>query len=152
MTQGGFAGDVRRRAGWLPASQDALEGWLAGHRQRVEAKGQNIELHPAVADFQRLITSDPVVGRYVSRMIDQVPKTRSYSKRHLENPDQLLRLINEVLTMAPEFGVEHYQHDSADPHWGFTSWNDFFTRRFRDGVRPVAASDDDNVIAEPAGK
>jgi len=217
MTQSGFAGDVRRQAGWFPASQDALEGWLAGHRQRVEAKGQDIELHPAVADFQRLIASDPVVGMYVSRMIDQVPKTRSYSKRHLEDPDQLLRLINEVLTMAPEFGdenvtlplgaildwamgtpagfaafrdpkvnaalkkiltawcdylnspeslyvlndspsgwmsdaarraigIEQYQHDSADPHWGFTSWNDFFTRRFRDGARPVAASDDDNVI------
>jgi hypothetical protein len=24
MTQDGFAGDVRRQAGWLPASQDAL--------------------------------------------------------------------------------------------------------------------------------
>jgi len=107
MSQSGFAGDVRRQAGWLPASQDALEGWLAGHRQRVEAKGQDIELHPAVADFQRLIASDPVVGMYVSRMIDQVPKTRSYSKRHLEDPDQLLRLINEVLTMAPEFGDEN---------------------------------------------
>ena len=205
MTQNGFAGDVRRQAGWLPASQDALEEWLAGHRQRVEAKGQDIELHPAVVDFQRLIASDPVVGMYVSRMIAQVPETRSYSKRHLENPDQMLRLINEVLTMAPEFGdqnvtlplgaildwtmgtpagfaafrdpkvnaalkkiltawceylnspeslyvlndspsgwtsdaarqaigIEQYEHDPADPHWGFTSWNDFFTRRFRDGV------------------
>ena len=41
MTRDGFAGDVRRQAGWLPASQDALEDWLAGHRQRVEAKGQS---------------------------------------------------------------------------------------------------------------
>jgi phosphatidylserine decarboxylase len=107
MTQSGFSGDVRRQAGWLPASQEALEDWLAGHRQRVEAKGQDIQLHPAVADFQHLIASDPVVGMYVSRMIDQVPETRAYSKRHLEDPDQLLRLINEVLTMAPEFGDEN---------------------------------------------
>jgi phosphatidylserine decarboxylase len=217
MTQSGFAGDVRRQAGWLPASQDALEDWLAGHRQRVEAKGQDLELHPAVLDFQRLIASDPVVGMYVSRMIDQVPTTRAYRKRHLEDPEQLLRLINEVLTMAPEFGdqnvtlplgaildwtmgtpagfaafrdprinaalkkiltawcdflnspeslyvlndspsgwtsdaarraigIEQYEHDPADPHWGFTSWNDFFTRRFREVARPVAAPDDDNVI------
>ena len=194
-----------------------MEDWLAGHRQRVEAKGEDIELHPAVVDFQRLIASDPVVGMYVSRMIAQVPETRSYSKRHLENPDQMLRLINEVLTMAPEFGdqnvtlplgaildwtmgtpagfaafrdpkvnaalkkiltawcdylnspeslyvlndspsgwtsdaarraigIEQYEHDPADPHWGFTSWNDFFTRRFRDGARPVAAPEDDDVI------
>lgn len=217
MPPDGFAGDVRRQAGWLPASQDALEDWLARHRQRVEAKGQDIELHPAVADFQRLIASDPVVGMYVSRMIAQVPETRSYSKRHLVDPDQMLRLINEVLTMAPEFGgqnvtlplgaildwtmgtpagfaafrdpkvnaalekiltawcqylnspeslyvlndspsgwtsdaarraigIEQYEHDPADPHWGFTSWNDFFTRQFRDGARPVAAPDDDDVI------
>ena len=60
-----------------------------------------------MADFQRLIASDPVVGMYVSRMIAQVPETRSYSKQHLEGPDQLLRLINEVLTMAPEFGDQN---------------------------------------------
>ena len=218
MTQNDFAGDVRRRAGWLPASQDALEEWLAGHRQRVESLGADIELHPAVADFQRLIASDPVVGMYVSRMIAQVPETRSYTKRHLENPDQMLHLINEVLTMAPEFGdqnvtlplgaildwamgtpagfaafrdprvnaalkkiltawceflsspeslyvlnaspsgwtsdaarqaigIDQYEHDPADPHWGFTSWNDFFTRRFREGERPIAAPEDHDVIA-----
>ena len=217
MTQNGFGGDVRRQAGWLPSSHDALEEWLAGHRQRVEAKGQDMELHPAVVNFQRLIATDPVVGMYVRRMIAQVPETRLYSKRHLEDPDQLLRLINEVLTMAPEFGdqnvtlplgaildwtmgtpagfaafrhpkvnaalkkiltawceflsspeslyvlnaspsgwtrdaarqaigIDQYEHDPADRHWGFTSWNDFFTRRFRDGARPVAAPDDHNVI------
>lgn len=217
MTQNGFAGDVRRQAGWLPATQDSLEEWLAGHRQRVEAKVGNVELHPAVEDFRRLIASDPVVGMYVSRMIAQVPESRSYTKRHLESPDQLLWLINEVLTMAPEFGdqnvtlplgaildwtmgtpagfaafrhpainaalkkiltawcayldspeslyvlndspsgwtceaarraigIEQYEHDPSDPHWGFRSWNDFFTRRFRDGARPVAAPDDDYVI------
>ena len=43
-------------------------------------------------------------------------------------------------------GIEQYEHDPADPHWGFTSWNDFFTRRFRDGARPVAAPEDDDVI------
>ena len=31
--------DVRRRAGWLPDDQDDLESWLAGHRERVEARG-----------------------------------------------------------------------------------------------------------------
>src|ERR1700712_2804106 len=106
MTRNGFAGDVRRQAGWLP-DQDALEEWLAGHRQRVEARGENIELHPAVSDLQRLIATDRVVGMYVSRMIAQVPETREYTQRHLEDPDQLLRLINEVLTMAPEFGDQN---------------------------------------------
>ena len=36
--------------------------------------------------------------------------------------------------------------DPALPWHGFSSWDDFFTRRWRPGVRPVAAPDDDEVI------
>lgn len=36
--------------------------------------------------------------------------------------------------------------DPGDEYYGFQSWDDFFTRTFRDGVRPVCAPDDDNVI------
>jgi phosphatidylserine decarboxylase len=150
-------------------------------------------------------------------MIAQVPSTKPYRKRHLDSVTQMLRLINEVLTMAPEFGspmvatplgaildwtmgtpagfaafrdprinamlkkiltawceflsssdslyvlndspsgwksakaqriigIEQYEHDPQDEHWGFASWNDFFTRRFKDGVRPVASPKDDKVI------
>ncbi|HEY4703248.1 MAG TPA: phophatidylserine decarboxylase associated domain-containing protein, partial [Streptosporangiaceae bacterium] len=43
-------------------------------------------------------------------------------------------------------GIEQYEHDPKGEHWGFSSWNDFFTRRFKDGERPVAAPDDDKVI------
>jgi len=37
--------------------------------------------------------------------------------------------------------------DPSKKHYGYASWDDFFTRKFRDEVRPVAAPDDDNVIA-----
>jgi phosphatidylserine decarboxylase len=43
-------------------------------------------------------------------------------------------------------GIEQFQYDPADEHWGFASWNAFFTRRFKDGARPVASPDDDKVI------
>jgi phosphatidylserine decarboxylase len=43
-------------------------------------------------------------------------------------------------------GIEPYEHDPKDEHWGFASWNDLFTRRFKDGERPVASPDDDKVI------
>jgi phosphatidylserine decarboxylase len=211
--------DVRRRAGWLPAEQDELESWLAGHRERVEARGEQVVLAPVMVEFQELIDSDPVVRMYMNQMIEQVPSTKQYSKRHLESVEQLMRLINEVLTMAPEFGpqgamvatplaaildwtmgtpagfaayrdprinamikkiltvwceflssgdslyvlnesasgwkseqaqrtvgMEQYEHDPQEEHWGFSSWNDFFTRRFKDGERPVASPDDDKVI------
>lgn len=211
--------DVRRRAGWLPNDQDDLEAWLAGHRQRVEARGEHVALHPVITEFQDLIDTDPTVRMYLNQMIQQVPTGKPYRQRHLHDVTQTLRLINEVLTMAPEFssdamvmtplnaildwtmgtpagfaayrdprinamlkkiltawcafldsadsryvlndspsgwksdaarrvvGIDQFEHDPADQYWGFTSWNDFFTRRFRDGQRPVAAPSDDTVIA-----
>jgi phosphatidylserine decarboxylase len=104
MTTRSDAVDVRRRAGWLPDDQDDLETWLAGHRERVEARGEQVVLHPVLAEFQELIDTDPVVRMYIEQMIAQVPDGKPYTKRHLESVQQLLRLINEVLTMAPEFG------------------------------------------------
>jgi phosphatidylserine decarboxylase len=59
------AGDVRRQGGWLPGNQDELEAWLAGHRERVAAKGERVPLHPVLAEFQALIDSDPVVRMYL---------------------------------------------------------------------------------------
>jgi phosphatidylserine decarboxylase len=210
--------DVRRLGGWLPGDQDDLEAWLAGHRERTEAKGEQAPLHPVIAEFKELIDRDPVIRMYLNEMIAQVPRGRAYRQRHLQSVQQMLRLINEVLTMAPEYnedamvvlplgaildwtmgtpagfaayrdqrvnamlkkiltawceflsgpgsryvlndsasgwkgeaarraiGIEQYQHDPDDKYWGFTSWNDFFTRRLADGARPVAAPDDDRVI------
>ena len=176
-------------------------------------------LHPVLVEFQELIDSDAVVRMYMNQMVDQVPKTKRYSKRHLQSVEQLLRLINEVLRMAPEFGpeksmvatplgaildwtmgtpagfaayrdprinamlkkiltvwcaflsseeslyvlndspsgwksaeaqrtigIDQYEHDPEDEHWGFSSWNDFFTRRFKADQRPVASPDDEKVI------
>ena len=45
-----------------------------------------------------------------------------------------------------DVGMDQFVHDPDDEHWGFRSWNDFFTRRFRDGERPVAAPEDDAVV------
>jgi phosphatidylserine decarboxylase len=45
----------------------------------------------------------------------------------------------------PDFARE-FRCDPDEPHYGFRSWDDFFTREFRAGVRPVACPDDDRVI------
>ncbi len=54
-------------------------------------------------------------------------------------------LGEQALSEMPHF-VEWYQCEPSKPYFGFTSWDDFFTREFRDGVRPVASPDDDKVI------
>jgi phosphatidylserine decarboxylase len=50
-----------------------------------------------------------------------------------------------ALAAMPRF-AEEFVCDPGAPHYGFTSWDDFFTRRFRPGVRPVASPDDPDVI------
>lgn len=44
---------------------------------------------------------------------------------------------------------ELFHCDPSAKHHGYTSWDDFFTRRFRweDGIRPVAEPENDNVVA-----
>lgn len=42
---------------------------------------------------------------------------------------------------------ELFQCDPSKPHHGFKSWDEFFTRLFREEARPVASPDDDNVVA-----
>ncbi|EEQ30840.1 phosphatidylserine decarboxylase family protein [Microsporum canis CBS 113480] len=44
---------------------------------------------------------------------------------------------------------EVYICDSSAVHYGFKSWDDFFTRKIRDSARPVACPDNDNVIVHP---
>jgi len=51
----------------------------------------------------------------------------------------------DAMKAMPDFDQE-FECDPAKPHHGFTSWDDFFTREFRPGQRPIASPDDDAVI------
>jgi phosphatidylserine decarboxylase len=44
----------------------------------------------------------------------------------------------------------NYVCDSTRPHWGFTSWDNFFTRKFRDGRRSVECPHDDSIVVSAA--
>jgi phosphatidylserine decarboxylase len=46
----------------------------------------------------------------------------------------------------PNF-AEQFRCDPSEPHHGFDSWDDFFTRALNKGARPLASPDDDNVVA-----
>ena len=50
-----------------------------------------------------------------------------------------------ALKAMPNFDLQ-FKCEPKQPHRGFKSWDDFFTREFRPGVRPVALPDDDAVI------
>jgi len=52
----------------------------------------------------------------------------------------------DALAAMPPFTLD-FESDPTLPYHGFASWDDFFTRRFREGRRPVASPEDDRVIA-----
>lgn len=43
--------------------------------------------------------------------------------------------------------IDNFQCDINKPHWGFSSWDDFFLRQFNKGKRPVASPKNNSVIA-----
>ena len=54
-------------------------------------------------------------------------------------------------TMAQRLGASFYdtwvcRNDDPEKHYGFTSWDDFFTRRFRPGMRPVIEPGNPNLV------
>lgn len=57
----------------------------------------------------------------------------------------LTAAANEAAETSLSF-EKTYVCDPTKDHHGFTSWDNFFTRTFRDGVRPVAHPDRDDVI------
>jgi len=73
----------------------------------------------------------------------------------LSSPDSRYVLTDDPMTGW--FGVnalkampgfeEDFQCDPKAQYYGFNSWDDFFTRQLRKGVRPVADPEDDAVIA-----
>lgn len=45
-----------------------------------------------------------------------------------------------------EIDMSLFVCDPSAPYWGFTSWNDYFTRKFKPGERPIADPDNNKVI------
>lgn len=72
----------------------------------------------------------------------------------LEGPDSWfgkhgLRSLTEVANngSGSKKFEEFFQCDPSKPKFGYTSWDDFFTRKLCDGARPIASPEDDSVIA-----
>ena len=54
-------------------------------------------------------------------------------------------VANQAVKTSHKFD-DMFQGDPSAKYHGYKSWDDFFTRLFKDGVRPVASPDDDNVV------
>ena len=52
----------------------------------------------------------------------------------------------DAMEAMPNF-AEEFKCNPQAKHYGFKSWDDFFTREFRPGIRPVESPDDDTIVA-----
>ncbi|KAG7002155.1 oligopeptide transporter 5 [Physcia stellaris] len=67
------------------------------------------------------------------------------------SPEALAHLISKANISAErqyQLFEDIYVCDPSRPRYGFRSWDHFFSRHFRDGVRPIASPEDDNVIVQ----
>jgi phosphatidylserine decarboxylase len=208
-----------RMGGWLPGDPRHVSKWLEG--TIAEAEQRKASLHPVVREFREMIENGPVMNMYFTLMFEEqahfAPKPGSGDVK-LENYEQMLAVMNHVLTTAPTFDTtgmvgcpinaildypmitpaglaafanqtvndilrkllsvwadfldsesSRYVLNDSPSGWlspvassslhldefemkpdaqfgGFKSWNDFFVRRFKPGMRPVARPDDHKAI------
>lgn len=86
----------------------------------------NRQLKKILNEWSKFLSSKD--SRYV---LNEEPKTGWFGR--------------EAKEAMPNF-VEEFQCDPSKPYHGFNSWDDFFTREFKEGQRPVACPNDDAVI------
>lgn len=101
-----------------------------------------------------VIFNDPKINHYLKNILD-------YWGKYLQSPESTNVLntgengwlskgaLDEMAKVA--YGDDFMKlfvtrSDNFDDHLGFRSWDDFFTRQFIPGVRPVVDADDPNVI------
>ncbi|KAL1884152.1 hypothetical protein VTK73DRAFT_6821 [Phialemonium thermophilum] len=101
---------------------------------------------------------DPDVNRMLKRVLNewgkflQSPESADVLGDHKSGwfgetgKRDLLQVANAARNTEYSF-EEMYICDPSKEHYGYKSWDDFFTRRVHDAARPVASPDDDNVIA-----
>ena len=210
---------------WLPSDQKFFNEWFAEIVSGTKLENQ--PLLPVIQEFKELIEDDPELFMLFSEMFKQIPKEKKYEKDirgrpQIKNYQQMLQVMNRILTMAPEFNktglvgfpintilnwpmgtpagttaflnekvnlqlrkilnhwsaflrspdsryvlsanprngwfgkdakeampnfAQEIKCDPKAPYYGFSSWDNFFTREFREGIRPVASPKDDSVIA-----
>ena len=218
---------------WLPSDQAILDSWLKKLIEEVDGSdyvdaddhvesSEDPKLHPVVQEFKDAVENNAELMMFFHLMFKEVPFNKDPTgKPQVKNYKQMFRLINAIMTRAPEFNetglvgfpinaildwtmgttngyaaylnetVNHhfknvlnfwgeylkspescyvlntdprkgwfgedamkqmpgfevqFQCDPTQPFHGFKSWDDFFTRLFREGIRPIAAPEDDRVI------
>lgn len=92
---------------------------------------------------------DAEITKYIKAILDEWGVfLRSPESTATLNDDPRNGWFGEDAKKAMPTFAEDFVCDPTKPHYGFKSWDDFFTRTFREGKRPIASPEDDNVIIQ----
>ncbi len=95
-----------RLGNWLPWDTEVINSWLKKTIQEAETK--KAKFHPVILEFQQMIENDPVMYMYFTQMFIQQPKfppPPGSGDIKLKNYQQMLVVLNHILTTAPEFNT-----------------------------------------------
>jgi phosphatidylserine decarboxylase len=100
---------------------------------------------PMVMPSGYSVFRDAAFNRYMKRVLDTwcAFLAGPHSREHLSERSPDGWFCDKALKKT---GMSDFLCDPGAPYWGFTSWNDFFTRRFKAGARPVHGGDDHRVV------
>lgn len=104
----------------------------------------------AILDFP-MITPAGLSAFAMEKVNAMFRKVLAVWTQFLDSPDSRY-VLNESPTgwLSPRarknLTLDEFKTQPDKPYLGFKSWNDFFIREFKPGMRPVASPDDDSVI------
>jgi phosphatidylserine decarboxylase len=108
----------------------------------------NQQLKKILGHWSRFLVQED--SRYV--LVQEDPTNNAIAWLSAEAQSEMVRVAGSALGQGPNpipegaTFADIFNCDPTDPYYGFSSWDDFFTRTFRDGIRPVSGVGDDNVI------
>ena len=91
---------------WLPSDHKVLNDWVGKTTEVAEKKAA--PFHPVIQEFHELIEGDPVMLMYFTQMFEQQPSFAPPAQSgdvKVRNYHQLLKILDHLLTAAPEFGM-----------------------------------------------
>ena len=95
-----------RLGNWLPWNREFLNDWVATTLATAEKNKK--PFHPVMEEFQKFIEDDPIMFMYFTQMFEQqpmFPPPPGSGDRKIKNYQQMLTIINHVLTTAPDYNT-----------------------------------------------
>ena len=145
------SGPNQQPAGLIGFPINALLDWPMGTTYGYDVFSNalvNQQFKRILDDWSKFLVTD--ASRYV--LIQDDPANDAIAWLSPTAQSQMVGVASSALGPSPNpippgaTFSQIFNCNPNEPYYGFTSWDNFFTRTFRPGIRPVASPDNPNVI------